>query len=230
MLSVPTTAASSEPRRVPSAAGHRRHPGRSDKERLQPLGLDLTEHAGHDYVEVVLHERDELSRLTAAKFKYDVVIPDLVGRGVEIAELNEEYAARVARSPLPSGRDAYRTLDDYNADMTRLAKKHPGLVKKFALKRPSLDGRTIYGVEISQGVREPNGGEPTFVLMGVHHAREWPSGELAMEFAFDLVKNYGRSDRITRLLRQARVIVVRSSTSTASSCPAPTASTPTCAS
>ena len=28
-------------------------PTRADKERLQTLGLDLTEHAGHDYVEVV---------------------------------------------------------------------------------------------------------------------------------------------------------------------------------
>ena len=44
--------------------------------------------------------------------------------------------------------------------------------------------------------------------MGVHHAREWPSAELAMEFAVDLVKNYGKSERITRLLKQARVIVV----------------------
>ena len=44
--------------------------------------------------------------------------------------------------------------------------------------------------------------------MGAHHAREWPSAELAMEFAVDLVKNYGKSARITRLLKQARVIVV----------------------
>ena len=30
-------------------------PTRAAKQRLQKLGLDLTEHAGHDYVEVVLH-------------------------------------------------------------------------------------------------------------------------------------------------------------------------------
>jgi len=44
--------------------------------------------------------------------------------------------------------------------------------------------------------------------MGVHHAREWPSGELAMEFATDLAKNYGSNARITNLLKKARVIVV----------------------
>ena len=125
-----------------------------------------------------------------------------------MAELNDAYAASVVKSPMPSGRDAYRTLADYNADMASLAKKHEQVVKRFALKRPSLDGRTIYGVEIGKGVRKGLQDQPTFVLMGAHHAREWPSGELAMEFAVDLAKNYGKSDRITRLLDKARVIVV----------------------
>ena len=183
-------------------------PTSGDKATLQLLGLDLTEHAGHDYVEVVLHTPAELQALVDKRFEYDVVIPDMVARGVEIAEINEAYAASVARSPLPSGRTGYRTLPQYNADMSALQKRRPTLVKKFALKRPSLDGRTIYGVEIGQDVRAVNDGAPTFVLMGAHHAREWPSAELAMEFAVDLVNNYGRSGRISRLLRQARVIVV----------------------
>ena len=41
-------------------------PTRDDKERLQALGLDLTEHAGHDYIEVVLHTPADLAALTAA--------------------------------------------------------------------------------------------------------------------------------------------------------------------
>ena len=73
-------------------------------------------------------------RSTASGLTYDVRIADLVARGVEIAEINEAYAASVARSPLPSGRDTYRTLADYNADMTRLAAQHKTLVKKFALQ------------------------------------------------------------------------------------------------
>jgi hypothetical protein len=183
-------------------------PLRADKERLQTLGLDLTEHAGHDYIEVVLHTREDLSRLTAAGFEYDVRIPDLIARGLEIAEINEQYAASVERSPLPSGRTGYRTLEDYNTEMRELAKENPGLVKRFQLRRPTLDGRTVYAVEIGHRVRRPASGAPTFLLMGLHHAREWPSGELAMEFAHDLVKNFGRSARITGLLKQARVIVV----------------------
>ncbi len=183
-------------------------PTRADKARLQTLGLDLTEHAGHDYIEVVLHTPADLAALVENDFTYDVRIPDLVARGVEIAEINEAYAASVAKSPLPSGRTAYRTLADYNADMGELEKKNKNLVKMFSLERPSLDGRQIFGVEIGKDVRQANDGKPTFLLMGVHHAREWPSGENAMEFAIDLVKNYGKNKRITSLVNRARVIVI----------------------
>ncbi len=183
-------------------------PSRQEKERLQSLGLDLTEHAGHDYVEVLLHTPADLARLTAAKFTYDVRIPDLVARGVQIARINKAYAASVTRSPMPSGRTGYRTLEDYNSDMAALVKARPGIAKSITMPLKSVEGRTIKGIEIGRNVRSAPDGRPTFVLLGVHHAREWPSGELAMEFATDLVKSYGRSDRITRLLAKARVVVV----------------------
>lgn len=183
-------------------------PGRAAKLRLERLGLDLTEHAGHGYVEAVLHTAGEQRALEAAGFDYTVRIPDLVAREIERQRLDAAYAASRKRSPLPSGRTGYRTLADYESDMEALAKDHPNLAKRFALPLPTLDGRTVYGVEIGSDVRRPESGRPTFLLMGLHHAREWPSGELAMEFAVDLVKNYGRDKRITGLLDRARVIVV----------------------
>ena len=45
-------------------------------------------------------------------------------------------------------------------------------------------------------------------MFGVHHAREWPSGEVNMEFALDLARGYGSDPRITSLLERVRVIVV----------------------
>ena len=84
----------------------------------------------------------------------------------------------------------------------------PGIAKRIAMPHKSLDGRTVYGIEIGRDVNAPEDGRPVFALLGVHHAREWPSGELAMEFAYDLVKNYGSDARITRLLDRARVVIV----------------------
>src|SRR5688572_12359075 len=100
-------------------------PTRDDKRLLQTLGLDLTEHAGHDYVEVVLHSAEDASALTSAGLGYDVRIPDLLTREAENNRVDAAYAAATVSSPLPSGRDAYRTLEDYNADMAALADAHP---------------------------------------------------------------------------------------------------------
>ncbi|HEU4511729.1 MAG TPA: M14 family zinc carboxypeptidase [Nocardioidaceae bacterium] len=183
-------------------------PTRAHKELLQTLGLDLTEHAGHDYVEVVLHTALDLSALEEAGLTYDVRIPDLVRRSAEINRANAAYAAATAESPLPSGRDTYRTLADYIADMAALAESRPGIAKTFELPHKSLDGRTVHGIEIGRDVRSPEDGRPVFALLGVHHAREWPSGELAMELAVDLVESYGADQRITGLLDKARVVVV----------------------
>jgi hypothetical protein len=183
-------------------------PTRADKQLLQTLGLDLTEHAGHDYVEVVLHSATDVATLTAAGLAFDVRIPDLLAREAQNNELNAAYAASTERSPLPSGRDAYRTLADYEADMAALERDHPDLVEMFTLPHPSLDGRAIHGVEIGRDVRGADRGLPTFLMLGVHHAREWPSGELAMEFAVDLATGYGADPRITDLVDRSRVVVV----------------------
>jgi hypothetical protein len=183
-------------------------PTRDHKALLQTLGLDLTEHAGHDYVEVVLHTALDVDALDAAGLTYDVRIPDLVRREAENNQVNAAYAAATVTSPLPSGRDEYRTLADYNADIDALATERPDIAKKITLPHKSLDGRPVHGIEIGRDVKAPEDGRPVFLLMGLHHAREWPSGELAMEFAVDLVKSYGSDQRITGLLDQARVIVV----------------------
>jgi len=183
-------------------------PTRAAKDRLQTLGLDLTEHAGHDYVEVVLHSPADVTALRAAGFTYDVRIPDLWQRNAQIQAANRAYAQSVRTSPLPSGRDAYRLLEDYNSDMRSLAQVRPDIVERFALPHKSLEGKTVYGLEIGSDVHSPPDGRPTFLMLGLHHAREWPSGEHAMEFAYDLVQHYGQSQRITDLLSRVRVVVV----------------------
>ena len=183
-------------------------PTRDDKRLLQSLGLDLTEHAGHDYVEVLLHNGADLGVLDGSGLTYDVRIADLTRREAENNEANAAYSAATLVSPLPSGRDSYRTLADYNEDIDKIASFHPTIAKKLTLPHRSLDGRPVHGLEIGRDVNAPEDGRPVFLLLGLHHAREWPSGELAMEFAFDLVKNYGSDPRITGLLDRARVIVV----------------------
>jgi len=203
-----TTAGATHSENIPVQLVRVNVPSQGDLDRLTNSGLDLTEHAGPGYVEAVLHSTADADRLRALGFTWVVTIPDLGLREKQNNELNAAYAASTSVSPLPSGRDTYRTLADYNADLQRLAAQNPALVRLFTLSRRSLEGRDIYGVEISDGVASQGDGKPVFLIMGLHHAREWPSGEHTMEFAFDLVKNFGTSSRVTDLLKKARVLVV----------------------
>ena len=80
-------------------------------------------------------------------------------------------------------------------------------MKPITLSHRSFEGRDIVGIEIT---RDPlaQDGKPIFLNIGTHHAREWPSAEHPLEFAYDLLRNYGKDERATRLVDQARTIVV----------------------
>ena len=184
-------------------------PTQQDRDRLTTLGLDLTEHGGPTYVEVVLHRVDDATRLATAGFTWTVTIPDLALRQLLNNEISARYAAVTTTSPLPSGRDTYRTLRDYEQELRTLAASNPSLVRLFSLDRRSLEGREILGIEISRNVTSTSDGRPTFLMMGLHHAREWPSGEHTMEFAYDLLRGVSTGDaRIGGLLDKVRVLVV----------------------
>ena len=71
----------------------------------------------HDYVEAVLHTASDATRLASAGFIWTVTIPDLALREKQNNELNAAYAAATTVSPLPSGRDTYRKLADYESDL-----------------------------------------------------------------------------------------------------------------
>jgi Zinc carboxypeptidase len=209
LLLVPAQARAEQSEAFPVQLVRVNVPTQADRDRLTDLGLDLTEHGGDTFVEAVLHSSADATRLATSGFTWTVSIQDLGLREIANNQVNAAYAAAVTTSPLPSGRDTYRTLADYEAGLRALASANPSLVRLFSLSRRSLEGREILGVEISENVSSTTDGKPVFLIMGLHHAREWPSGEHAMEFAIDLVKSYVAGDsRIKGLLQKTRVLAV----------------------
>jgi hypothetical protein len=183
-------------------------PTRARKTELTELGLDLTEHGGNGFVEVVLHGRADADSLRDAKFTFTTEVRDLVAESARHRAEDEIFARQVRASALPSGADKYRTLEEFNLEMKTLAEENPTLVKPFELPFETYEGRTVQGIEITENVNARDG-KPVFLNMGVHHAREWPSGEHAMEWAYEMVNGYnGGNPRVTDLLSRSRVIVV----------------------
>ncbi len=186
-------------------------PTAADKKRLQTLDLDQAESSGKNFVDVIAYGNQDRRLLKLAGFSWSVLEDDLVGADRDREAADAAYAKAVAtkaiKATLPSGRTAYRQLADYTNDMAALASQYPTKVKQFTLQNSSLEGRAIRGIEVSRDVNTSSG-KPVFLMLGLHHAREWPSGELTMEFAYDLLKNDGVDARITNILDKSRVIFV----------------------
>ncbi len=182
-----------------------------ERSTVAALGLDTTEHADPSGVGVVLHSRADAARLRAAGFSWRVEDADLAASSRAATRADAEYSASTARSPLPSGRTSYRTLNDYASEMRALEQRYPQTVRLITLKNRTVQGRVVEGIEITHDVRHVSDGKPVFLLMGLHHAREWPSGENAMEYAYDLLQHDGTTSeggRATRILDGTRTIIV----------------------
>lgn len=183
-------------------------PSRAARSRVAGLGLDVTESADREGIDVVLHGEADGDVLRRAGFSWKVKVADLGAKQRADAALDRAYAASTARSPLPSGQNHYRTLADYNREMRALAVAHPRTVKLITLRHRSLQGRLVYGIEVSRDVRRTRDGKPVFLLLGAHHAREWPSSEHPLEFAYDLLRSYRSDARARQIVDRGRTIVV----------------------
>ncbi|MFY0409285.1 M14 family zinc carboxypeptidase [Solicola sp. PLA-1-18] len=185
----------------------------SQKERskVAALGIDTTSKVTPDGLQAVLHGPADAKVLREAGFDFTVKDADLAATERKNTAADREYARTTARSPLPSGRTSYRTLADYNAELTKLARTYPDLVKPITLRNKSVEGRAVRGIEITTNAKNTADGKPVFLQMGLHHAREWPTGEHVMEYAYDLLQNYeSRSGdaRAKRIVAGSRTIIV----------------------
>ncbi|WP_164710499.1 M14 family zinc carboxypeptidase [Euzebya pacifica] len=177
-------------------------------------GLDDTHRSFGDGSYEFLLWPGDLGRLVQTGLRFEITVDDVVAR--DRARTESSAVRTVGLQPGETETGEYRRLDDYNADMAALAADNPGLVKLIELPYKSLEERTVYGLEICTDV-DRNDGRPVFYNDGVHHAREWPAGEVPIMWAHDLVESYradeaGEADaaqkRIANLVRKVRNVIV----------------------
>ncbi len=188
-------------------------PTEDDKATLVSSGFDLIESGGPGYIDAVLHSPAEGGMLREAGFSFDVLEPDLVARSIADRTAERRLARQAGGSGMPSG-DAgpndgtYRRLFDYSEELQKLADDNPKLVKYFTLKKHTYLDRPVEAIKVGAHVKRRDG-RPTFLMMGAHHAREWPSAEHTIEFAYELINGFNDGDRtIKKLLKKTTVIFV----------------------
>jgi murein tripeptide amidase MpaA len=183
-------------------------PTRDRVDALADLDLDLVEHHGEGHRLAVLHGPEDAKALRDAGFQFVVEVEDLIAQSAAHRRTEARAAEAGSVDGLPSGQDTYRRLPDYEQHLKDLVEQHPGLVKPFTLPHRSHEGRAVEGIEIATDVHAEDG-RPAFLMMGLHHAREWPSGEHAIEWAYELLNGFKAGDaRATNLLRNSRTLVV----------------------
>jgi hypothetical protein len=158
--------------------------------KLESLGFDVTESQYRDHTDILVPSAKALGQLGRLGIKYRVRVANLQSYDKHFLAADAARTAAGATSPLPDGRTDYRFLSDYQADMQKIIKDRPDIARPVTIGT-TYQGRPIQGIEFSHDVNATDDGKPTFFLMGVHHAREWPAGEMAMEFAELIAKTAG---------------------------------------
>jgi hypothetical protein len=128
-------------------------------------------------------------------------------RPVNRAVAEYQHLGLTPLSSMPSGRTSYRTLDEVNSELRGLATAHPGLVSFHTAPYPSVDGRLVNYIEITNHVNAHDG-KPVFFMMGNIHGNEWPSEEVTLEFAYDVIQNAETNPRVSRLLDHVRLVIL----------------------
>ena len=174
---------------------------------LERAGFDVTHVRGRGWADVIVAGAVQRTRLGLSGLRFEIRDANLAKSFADARAADRRATARAAAagSALPSGRTTYRTYDEIQAELKQLVAQHPGLVRKVVFGT-SYQGREIAGVEIARDVGAADG-RPVFFTMGVHHAREWPSAEAAMEFAQLLVQEQA-TPRVATLLANERIVIL----------------------
>ena len=130
-----------------------------------------------------------------------------VGFRYTVQNLALQYNVRGYDKNLADGR-VELVMEGPENEMKGLVASHPGLIRPVTLPKTSWQGRPIQGIELAKNVDAKDDGRAVYFVMGEHHAREWPSAEIAMEFADFLANGYGQDPQITSLLERERIVIV----------------------
>jgi Zinc carboxypeptidase len=179
--------------------------GADDKiQALENAGLDVTHERGMGFADVLVAGDAQRRLLAASGLDTTTRVTDMAAYA-RASDRADARRAALGRSALPSGRQTYRDYSDVQTELKALVEKHPDTVRPVVIGK-TFQGRDIEGVEIADNVKADDG-RPVFFLMGLHHAREWPSEEAAMEYA-TMLADPSADARVAALRANERTVIV----------------------
>ncbi|MBI4723250.1 MAG: T9SS type A sorting domain-containing protein [Candidatus Stahlbacteria bacterium] len=151
---------------------------------LSVAGLDIAGAKRGEWVDVVVTQA-ELSRLS--------------GKNITIIAQDIEKL-------LESVKGFYHSYDGFVDTFAQIAINYPEIAKLDTIGI-SWEGCPILALKISDNV-EIDEDEPEILFDGLHHAREWPTMEIALFYADTLTKAYGVDTHITDVVNSREIWIV----------------------
>ena len=156
----------------------------SNKQVILPKDIEILSTNPEKWIEIIISE-DRLSDIE--DFEYEIIIDDIIKHDNSV-------------------RGSYHTLAQMESILSNIASSYPSITDLYSIGT-TYEDRDIWLLEISDnpGVDE---GEPGVFLMGLHHAREWPTVEICLHICDQLTSEYGSDPQITDLVDDLRIWVV----------------------
>ena len=100
----------------------------------------------------------------------------------------------------------YHTYSEINTEIHALASAYPAIAKVISLGQ-SIEGRELWAIKISDNAAQDEE-EPTVVLTGAHHAREWISVDTPFLIAKYLLDKYDTNAQIKDYVDNAEIWII----------------------
>lgn len=147
-------------------------------------GYDIPRH-GDDFVELVISPEEKAAGEFSKSGKVSVLIPDLD------CYIGEILAGQTREA-------SYYTFKTMTEQLKAWTQEYPDITVLKSIGK-SCEGRDIWGLKLSDNPKKDEA-EPAVLVMGAHHAREWPSFEVPMAVIKLLIEGYGKDEKLTRLV------------------------------
>jgi len=152
-----------------------------------PRGLDVAGRSSQGWIEVVV-EPEQMASIEACGLPYRIVHPDV-----------DALAASV--------KGYYHTFDGLVSDLEIYTTVFSQIARMDTVGY-TYEGRPLLVVKISDNVAADEPDEPELLFMGLHHAREWPSLEIAYFIIDSLLTTYGFDPQVTGLIDSREIWVM----------------------
>ena len=157
-------------------------------------------------------DRDARTRLAQTGVAIDAIGPGTVTSVVDaagLARLQRQGLRPLAVTPLDflPVDPAYHNYAEMVAAIEQAAAAYPDIVRVSTVG-PSLEGRDILAVKISDEPAVEDPAEPAALFMSLHHAREHLTVEMALEVIRLFTEGYGHDPALTNLVNTREIWVL----------------------